>query len=691
MRASPPRLPALAPASPRSPTSRPEWTCRAAAVLAGVGWAWAAGLLVLRQHLLLLHVVVAPVPPAWGVVALPVSQMALLASAAVTLGWSAFRAARRDAAIIPAPIGWLLAAWLVPLADLLRLAGVPIAHTSFEPLLLAGVTGAAAAAIAARQSCGSALDSPRWLAVVVAATAAAAAWWIGQGLAAFDDYMLGYCDFAQYGWRVANTWEGRGFLMETPDLPAFWDHFNPAMALLAPLWGAARDARMFIVLQAVCLSLPALFMYAVARRWGASQAAASAWAAAFLLFPATGQLNLNYTYGWHPVSVAMTLSSAAVLALAVDRKALAAALAVFACAWQEDVPVCLAWFSLTMAVVAWTGRRFLAQPRLAAAPHLGLAAALSPWAWLLAAAALTAGFVTIYRLAPFAQFQTGRFSGLGATPAEIILSPLLRPAVFWGNIFRPRAVAFLLALTVPLGLASVLRGWKTLAAAAVPLGVLLAWDYPPATSIAFQYHTMALPVLFLAALSGAAGRAPLRETGQDKNAPAVAPLPDRGLWTGGIAALAASFTASLALGAMPWSSPTMTDAIMQTYPGPEDGTNSLETRREGSPGNAALDRIVARVARDDARVLATGRIAAHLLTVQRLEPVGTARQRGSAFAAQAGPGHTPIQLFDWVVLDLREEFYQSRDDSERIACAALLAGFTPEYNQDDILLLRAPR
>lgn len=691
MRASPPRLPALAPASPQSPISRPEWACRAAAVLAGVGWAWAAGLLVLRQHLLLLHVVVAPVPPAWGVVALSVSQMALLASVAVTLGWSAFRAARSDAAIIPAPIGWLLAAWLVPLADLLRLTGVPIAHTLFEPLLLAGVTGAAAAAVAARQSCGSALDSPRWLAAAIAATAAAAAWWIWQGVAAFDDYMLGYSDFAQYGWRVANTWEGRGFLMETPGLPAFWDHFNPALALLAPLWGATRDARMFIVLQAVCLSLPALSMYAVARRWGASPAAASAWAAAFLLFPATGQLNLNYTYGWHPVSVAMAISSAAMLALAVDRKALAAALAVFACAWQEDVPVSLAWFTLTMAVVAWTGRRFRAQPRLAAAPHLGLAAALSPWAWLLAAAALTAGFVAIYRLAPFAQFQTGRFSGLGTTPAEILLSPLLRPAVFWGNIFRPRAIAFLLALTVPLGLASVLRGWKTLAAAAVPLGVLVAWDYQPGTSIAFQYHTMALPVLFLAALSGAAGRAPLREAGQDKNAPPVAPLPDRGLWTGGIAALAASFTASLALGAMPWSSPTMADAIMQTYPGPEDGTNSFETRREGSPGNAALDRIVARVARDDARVLATGRIAAHLLTVRRLEPVGTARQRGPAFAAQAGPGRTPIQLFDWVVLDLREEFYQSRDDSERIAYAALLAGFTPEYNQDGILLLRAPR
>ncbi len=660
-------------------------------MLAGVGWAWAAGLLLLREHLVLLHIVVAPAPPAWGVVALPVSQMALLASVAVILGWSAFRAARCDAAFMPVPICWLLAAWIVPLADLLRLAGVPIAHTFFEPLLLAGVTGAAAAAVAARQSRFSTLDSPHWLAAAVAATFAAAAWWIWQGIAAFDNYLLGYCDFAQYGWRVANTWEGRGFLMETPDLPAFWDHFNPALALLAPLWGATRDARMFIVLQAACLSLPALFMYGIARRWGAGRAAASAWAAAFLLFPATGQLNLNYTYGWHPVSVAMAVYSAAMLALALHRKALAAALAAFACAWQEDVPVSLAWFTLTMAVIAWTGRRFRNEPRLAAVPHLGLAASLPPWAWLLAAAALTAGFVAIYRLAPFAQFQTGRFSGLGTTPAQIILSPLLRPAVFWGNVLRPRAIVFLLALTVPLGLASVLRGWKTLAAAAVPLGVLVAWDYPPATSIAFQYHTMALPVLFLAALSGAAGGSHRRAAGQGETTPAVAALPDRGLWTGGIAALAASFTASLALGAMPWSSPTMVEAIMQTYPGPESGTDSFETRREGSPGNAALDRIVARVARDDSRVLATGRIAAHLLTVQRLEPVGTARQRGAAFAAQAGPGHTPIQLFDWVVLDLREEFYQSREDSERIAYAALLAGFTLEYNQDGILLLRAPR
>ena len=55
--------------------------------------------------------------------------------------------------------------------------------------------------------------------------------------------MLGYHDFGHFAYRVASTWEGRGFLLETPSLPAFWDHFNPGLALLAPLWGLWPDAQ----------------------------------------------------------------------------------------------------------------------------------------------------------------------------------------------------------------------------------------------------------------------------------------------------------------------------------------------------------------------------------------------------------------------------------------------------------------
>jgi len=670
---------------------------RGAAVLAGLGWAWAAALLVLREHWVLPNLVIASTPPAWGIVALSPIRAMFLAVGATALAWAAFRAARRrGGALLLAPTAWLLAAWIIPLADLLRIAGAPIRHTFLEGLFLAGITGAAGRGIArglALRSGNSPRKSARVaIATVVAMAGAACAWWVFQGVTAFHDYLLGYCDFAQYGWRVANTWAGRGFLMETPSLPSSWDHFCPAVALLAPIWGATHDARLFIVLQAVCLALPAVLVHFLVRRWGGGPAAACVWAAAYLVFPAVGQLNLNYSYGWHPDSVAMVLFFGALLSLLAGRRAAAAALAAFACLWQDHVAVTLAWFASVMTVVAWLDRRSRADGASRAGAHAPLAGALPPRAWLLTAAVAALYFAAIYRWASFAQEETSRFAGLGDTPAQIVLSPILRPAEFWGNVFRPRAVVFLLALAVPLGLSNLLRGWKTLVAAALPLGVLVAWDFLPATSIAFQYHTVALPVLFAAAISGAAvGGGRLEPRPPHDDPPAVrAPLPVHGLWTGGIGALAASLTASLTLGAMPWSSPTMTEVLLVGYPGERWGETMFENRRAGSAGNAALDRIVARVGRADARVLATGRIAAHLLMVERLEPVGTARSRWSAFAAQAGPGRSAVELFDWVVLDLHEKFYQSEEDIEFVAAAAEEAGFRLVHAEHAIAVYRAP-
>jgi len=674
-----------------------ELAGRTAAVLAGIGWAWAAGLLVLREHWVLLYIVVSSIPPVWGVVALPLSRAVLLVAGATTLAWAAYRAGRsNNTAALSAPTAWLLAAWIIPLASFLRLAGMPIPHTFFEPLLLAGVTGAAARAIAAGYTLPSG-DSPGKssklaLTVVVVTAIAACAWWMFQGLTAFRDYLLGYCDFAQYGWRVANTWAGRGFMMETPGLPAFWDHFCPAVALLTPIWGMTHDVRLFIVLQAVCLALPAVFIHLIVRRLGGGTAAGCVWAAAYLVFPSVSQLNLNYSYGWHPVSVAMVLLFAAISALVAGRKITAAFLAVFACTWQDYVAVNLAWFALVMTVVAWSDRRIRGTTVSRLRAQAPLAGTLPPWAWLLTAGVPMLYFFTICQLAPFSHEEAARFANLGDTPAEVVLSPILRPEQFWGSVFRYRCVNFLLALSVPLGISNLLRGWKTLLGAAMPLGVLVAWDFVPATSIAFQYQTLALPVLFAAAISGATiGGDRCRPRPQDGNPPAArAPLPGQGLWIGGIGALAASLTASLTLGAMPWSSPTLNGLVIASYPGQTNTKTIFENRRVGSAGNASLDRIVARVGDEDSHVLATGRIAAHLLMVERLEPVHTARQRWSAFADQAGPGRSAVELFDWVVLDLREQFSQSEEDMQFVAAEAERAGFDLVHTEHDIYVYRAP-
>jgi uncharacterized membrane protein len=189
--------------------------------------------------------------------------------------------------------------------------------------------------------------------------------------------LLGYHDFGHFARRIVNTWEGRGWLMESPGVPAFWDHFNPGLVLLAPGWGLWPDARLFILLQAVCLASPALFVFGIARRSGCDGLTAAAWSGAYLAFPSVGLLNLSYSYGWHPVSVAIPLMFLAVWALLAGRRWLALAAILLACSFQESVIVvagclaaCLAlqgWLAGQQSAAGWRGglERFAGDTQLA--------------------------------------------------------------------------------------------------------------------------------------------------------------------------------------------------------------------------------------------------------------------------------------------------------------------------------------
>jgi len=327
---------------------------------------------------------------------------------------------------------------------------------------------------------------------------------------------------------------------------------------------------------------------------------------------------------------------------------------------------------------------------------------------------LIIGFVAIARLAPFAEFQMGRFGALGDSVWEIVLSPLVRPRAFWGNVLRPRSAYFLLALLVPLGLRSVLRGWQILLAVALPMGVLLAWDFDAATSIAFQYSATLVPVLFLAALAGAAVAPGKPDSGNNVAGkrgqvqflrstlralrgnwtcplfPSEAGSGASGLWVWGISALAAGATASAAIGALPWSGPTLTAMILQTYPVSEN-VDVAGDRAVGSAGNALLNDIIARVGGEESSVLASGRVASHLLGVRRLEAAGQAKGRWKAFQAEVGPGRSPIELFDWIVLDTRERFQQSEADMWFIAEEARRAGYRLVQSSHGVLVIARPR
>ncbi len=665
-------------------------------VFAVWGWCWAVALLSTREHLTAVYTVLAAAPPLWGFLVLDNANLLAVLLAGTLLGILAHRASRASLWRVAPPTRWLLVAWLVPLLDLARLPGLPIPCTFFEPILMAGITGAAVrgivVAIGTRRNPDPAqeLDSTHPIArtkgwrrawsklwsssLLISATLvflafAAAGWWYLESCRAYDDYLLGYNDFGHFAWRVVNTWEGRGFLLETPGLPAFWDHFNPGLALLAPLWGLWPDARLFFAIQALCLALPALCVYAIARRMGCSPAAALAWAAAYLCYPVVGQFNLNCTYGWHPVSLALPLLFAAMACLLRGWRVAAGVACLAACSFQEDVIAIIGFLSLTMALAAWRERSVNQGDSPSAARLHGQL----PWqGWLLVAAVFFALLATVFTCAPFASYQVGRFSRLGASLVEVLLSPFLRPQVFWGTILRPHHAYFLLALFVPLGFRALAGGWAAMLATAAPLGVLLAWGHAPATSIAFQYTTALVPVFFLAAVSGSVGS----QSG-------------RGGKPAALGALAACALASVWFGAVPWSRPTLTDVVYQTYPG-NGSTEVLENRRWGSPGNRALNEVVAQVGGSHASVLASGRIAAHLLGVRRLDTVAQAGDRWHDFQNEIGPSRSPIELFDFVVVDTAERFYQSPEQTAFILEQARKAGYRVVFQQHGIIVYQRP-
>ena len=211
-----------------------------------------------RHHLTGNYDVMPTAPLLWGNVALPALGLLFALSAGLFGLDPLWLPGPKAGTSMGSPVRWLTISWAIPVLDLLRFAGVPIPMTFLEPLLLAGVTGAAAGALAETFH-DPLLRWPAeagtvWFAAVGLLAILLGGWWYHQGQQAYDNYLLGYNDFGHFAWRVANTWAGRGFLLETPGLSAFWDHFNPGLALFAPLWGAWPDPRLFLAIQAICLA-----------------------------------------------------------------------------------------------------------------------------------------------------------------------------------------------------------------------------------------------------------------------------------------------------------------------------------------------------------------------------------------------------------------------------------------------------
>lgn len=531
-----------------------------------------------------------------------------------------------------------------------------IAARYWEPLWIAAWTGISFAFLGCSALQSRSVTSRRCFLAVVVGSGSLAYWWYRETVWYYEHFQLGFNDFGHFAQRIANTAAGRGFLMESPVLPTFWDHFNPGLVLLVPLWKLLPTVHLLFWIQAGCLAGSSLLVWRIARQLGYPPIAACCWASAWLVQPAVGQFNLAYTYGWHPITLAIPMLLG-VFSLLLQRR------------WAWAVCVCLLAMSIEEGVIAVGSSVSLAcafsgiflSDRKGRDTSAELVLGLSSRAWLSVGILTAVLFGVVYRFSGLGDFQVGRFVALGSSTWEILLSPILRPRAFWGELLQPTKLAFVLSLLLPCFLPSLLLGWRMFLGTLPPLLLLLVWDHKPAACLGFHYSSAILPCLWFAALWGARK------------------IPGDGAAFG---SLVTGLILSIYVGQLPYSSPSIVGVVGKSY-----GLERLASRGPGTVHGKWLTTQIARIRDDGSEVLASGRIASHLVGNRDVETVGQFLQRYEQLNALEDRQGNPIRHYKWIVMDREEMLQQSDDQMLSVEIDAERNGFVVVAEFESLILL----
>ncbi len=325
---------------------------------------------------------------------------------------------------------------------------------------------------------------------------------------------LGY--YAQITWELAQ--------LNTPRSSVWYDapwgnHSTFILVLAAPFLRLAADPAALLVLQSAVLALGAVPAYVLGDRvWGNPLGGVAA-AGAYLLYPPLQFANL---FDFHADAFATPLLLAAFAALFAGRSGWAMLWAGALVLVKEDMALVALTFGLYAAVI----RRRRSGLALAA----GAAAAFALLVWVIIPAWIDRPYFSLFN----------RWRYLGSTPGELLLSPVLRPAAFFGTLLHPERLGYLLLLLAPLAGLPLLAP-EILAVGLPPLVSNLLSTAEAQYTIRAQYTAALTPIFLTAAVVGSRRAADwLQRAGVRPTAP--------------LAGLAAtSLVASLAFSPLPWS------------------------------------------------------------------------------------------------------------------------------------------
>jgi uncharacterized membrane protein len=286
---------------------------------------------------------------------------------------------------------------------------------------------------------------------------------------------LGY--YSQLIWKVSQLEVPRSSIWHN----AVWgNHATFILATAAPLLRLHPDPATLLVMQSVILALGAVPAYCLGRRVWDHPVAGALTAGAYLLYPPLQFANL---FDFHADTFATPILLAAFASIFAGRNRWALVWAGMLMLVKEDMALVTLTFGLYVAAV----HRRLSGLGLAATA----AAVFALLVWVVIPEWIQTSYFTLFN----------RWRHLGDTPWELIASPLLRPAAFFGTILEPERLGYLVLLLVPLAGLPLLAP-EILAVGLPPLVSNLLSNVEMQYTIRGQYTAALTPILITAAVVG---------------------------------------------------------------------------------------------------------------------------------------------------------------------------------------------
>ena len=261
-------------------------------------------------------------------------------------------------------------------------------------------------------------------------------------------------------------------------LPMLGDHFQPGVALLAPLGTVGPWGLLFAQTVALAANGPLLFV--LARRNGARTALAALVAALWLLSPLVHSANL---YDFHPETFVPLLLTLGALGLDSGRTWLFVAAAIVACSLKEDIALVYVMWGV---VIAFSRRR------------LGIACSVVAAAWF-----VLAFKVGIPLFGGSSTYYSHRFGGGGSTFGGVLGDLATHPVSSVHRLasgLNAKMIVDLVALSA--GLCLLAPQYLLLAVPTLAANVLSR--YPQQHYLTLHYHVVAAGAFALAGAYGAA-------------------------------------------------------------------------------------------------------------------------------------------------------------------------------------------